>query len=475
MLMTTVRRTSATKHSRQSRDALAADAERVARVRAFAKKHLGGMKRPSGGDYAVHGREIAKVMKEVTDDPTLLNVAMLHDLPLHPDGERLLREAPLNREERELVRKMHALRHLQLDRDMEALNNALHAFIDEPRLLPLRITHRLVDIRMLRDIPGKLRTDLARETLSMYCAFAERLGMNRWRHEMEDGCFAYLYPKETAEIRRLLKQSEAQDRRDLSRAKAAIQRELKARGINAEIVVSRKCVYTTYTAMQRERKAFGELHDRLKLLVLTEDVQSCYGVLGVAHSLFHPMPGALKDYVSVPKDNGYQSVDTAVYPLAGVTRQPLRVNIRTRAMHEACEFGIERGGRMLHTCNSWLDMLRYLNQRKGDIRTPKQFAAVLRSYFGDGITIYDGNASMYRLQPPVSALDFACHVYGDSAARLHKIFRNCMPCPRETLLSDGDIVDVTFASETKLRPDWLKACRHRSSVALLGKLLAEMK
>ncbi len=452
-----------------------ADGGRIAKVRVFAKKHLGALRRPNGGDYAMHGREIAKVMQVVTDDPVFLCVAMLHDLPLHPNGEKLLREAPITREERDLVRKMHALRHLQLDNDMEALNSALHAFIDEPRLLPLRIVHRLVDIRMLHEIPGKLRTNLARETLSMYCAFAERLGMNSWRREMEDRCFAYLYPKETARVLKELKRSETQDKRDLAKAKAILARELKKAGIQAEIIASRKCVYSTFNSMQHERKAFGELHDRLKLLVLTKEMQDCYGALGVVHRMFHPMPGALKDHVAVPKDNGYQSINTGVYPLPGVCRQPLRICIRTRAMHEACEFGIERGGRMLHTCNSWLDMLRYLHQRKGDIRTPKQFAAVLRSYFGDGITIYDGNANMYRMQPPVSALDFVCHVYGSSAARLKKIYRNCMPCPPETLLNDGDIVDVAFGQTSTLKPEWLKACRHRSSVALLGKLLSGLK
>ncbi len=449
--------------------------EAVAEALGYAREHLRGIPRGIDGNYATHSIRLAETVAEMTTDPVLLRVALLHDLLVHPHGDILLRQSPLNREERDLARKMHMLHHLRLDSDMEQLESALHAFIDEPRILPLRMAHRLRDVRQLADLPFESAQRVAAETLSIYCAIAQRFGFSAWRREMENSCFRLLHPHEAAVTQAMIDRAHASEVKDMRRAKECLSWHFRDAGVAAQIHCKTKCLYSTYTTMQREQIPFEEVHDRLQLRMIVGRSDWCYAALGVVHSVLHPLPGALQDFIGSPKDNGYRSLDTFVHPHVGVTSRPLAISIRTPQMDDECEFGIGRGGRQAITSNAWLDLLRHLHVRGHEMQSPGQFAEFLRGYFADGIGLYDGKNNFYRLRSPVTALDFICHVYGPACAGMQSVSRNGVNCSPETLLKNGDTVIARFSPAMCVTKEWLDACRHDSSKDVIRRALAGLR
>jgi GTP diphosphokinase / guanosine-3',5'-bis(diphosphate) 3'-diphosphatase len=449
--------------------------EEVAEVLAFAREHLRAIPRQIDGNYATHSIRVAETVAEMTTDPVLLRVALLHDLLAHADGETLLRQSPLTREERDLARKMFMLRHLRLDSNMEQLETALYAFIEQPKVLPLRIAHRLHDIRQLEEFPSDSAQHIATETLSIYCAIAQRFGFSAWRREMEDRCFRLLQPQEAAATQAMIDRVHGSEMGDLRRAKTFLSKHFRNAGIAAQIHCKTKCLYTTHSKMEREQIPFDGLHDRLQIRVIVGRSDWCYAALSVVHSIFSPMPGLLQDFIGSPKDNGYRSIDTFVYPCAGVTSRPLDISIRTAQMHDECEFGIGKGGRLAITRNTWLDLLHHLHVRGHEMQAPWQFAELLRGYFAGGIGLYDSKHNFYRLRPPVTALDFACHVYGSACAGLQSVSRNGVQCPLDTPLKNGDTVGARFSPATRVSKEWIDACRHDSSKDVIRRALVGLR
>src|SRR3989344_5910826 len=161
------------------------DQSRLAAIAAFSKKHLSALRRRSGESYLVPCSEVAAPLREASDDVELLSVALLHDLPVHPDGKELLIAAPLREKEKELVRQMHTLRRLHIDENTKDLDTVIDAFLEQPELLPLRMAHRVNDMRNLKRFGERLRMEISRESLHMYSAIAGRLGMHRRGGGME--------------------------------------------------------------------------------------------------------------------------------------------------------------------------------------------------------------------------------------------------------------------------------------------------
>ena len=318
--------------------------EPIPAVCAFAKKHLNDVKRRSGETYAQHGLEVALALCELVKDPSLLKVALLHDLPLHPDGAELLKSAPVTRKEKDLIQQMHVLRRLHIDSKTEDLDTVISAFMEDSKLLPLRMAHRLNDVRHLSRFTPQLQSNIARETLHMYTAIAGRLGLNSWRVEMENICFQKLHPVITQKLKTQFANASRLDTACLDQTKTFLHTMLQKHGIACRFEYRIKSLYSTYRKMVLKHRSFEELTDRIALRVIVKKDMDCYKALAVVHAHMHPIPGKLKDYIGAPKENGYKSIHTVVYPLPGVTEQPIEVQISTEEMHqmlsmECCRMG----------------------------------------------------------------------------------------------------------------------------------------
>lgn len=456
------------------------DRKTVADACRYTERHLGTLLRRTGESYAVHGREVASALRELTQEPSLLAVAVVHDVLMHPDGEALLLSAPLTPEERVRARQLHPLRRLHIDANTQDLDRMMEAFTSEPDLLPIRMAHRLNDIRHLHRFDPTTRRRLANETLHMYTPIAGRLGMFAWRTEMEDLCFRTLQPSIVRHLEEKLAASEPVDRACMDHAKRFLVRELAARGIECTVDARIKGLYSMYRKMVLKKRTFEELMDRIAFRIIVAETEDCYRALGVVHACFHPIPGKLKDYIGAPKENDYRSIHTVVYPLPGITGQPVEIQIRTAAMHQECEYGVARHGEYknvvyaLHAQPARVNLFRNLQSLRQEASTPAQFAQVLRTYFReDHIALFDARSNLYHLKEPVTALDFVCHVHGKRVRRLKTVRVNGRPRPFDILLHDGDTVEAVFARKPSLTRVWLDACKRRAAKQLLRSLLQE--
>lgn len=447
-------------------------------VRAFALRHLSGIKRSSGESYAKHCAEVAEVLLECGDNPSLHRVALLHDLLVHPAGETLLEQSPLAPEERMLVRGMHRLRKLHIDANVRDLDTVVREISADGRLLLLRIAHRLNDVRHIDRFATDRRKAIASETLHMYSALAGRMGMNVWRYRMEDPCFRIVNPRAALQLEKKFKQVRRTDLICLKQSADFLKKKLEENGIESDIRHRIKGLYSAYRKMVLKNRTFDELTDRLALRIIVRSDLDCYKALGVVHSLMHPIPGKLKDYIGAPKENGYRSVHTVVYPLPGVTEQPMELQIRTRAMHDECEFGIacHAGYKeymyALQSRPARVNLFRNLQQLSERTESPEQFETALRKYFSeDHMAVFDPENNLYHLRKPATVLDFACVTQAAKVEKLTGALLNGRRCDIDRKLQDGDVVELRFGSKKTVCIDWVQIAHHRGSRRLIHSLV----
>lgn len=452
----------------------AKDLHRLEHVCAFANAHLRTVMRRSGENYAKHGYEVAVAVCEARKDPSLVLATVLHDLPLCEQGETLFTKSPLTEEEQQLSCKMHGLRRLHIDEKTKDLDAFLDAFRTDERLLLLRMAHRLNDVRHLQRFPIALRRAIARETLHMYGAIAGRMGMQAWRHELEDTCFPIVHPVMVRQLQQRFLFHKKLDDVCLTHAKHYVHERLLRQDIHCELQGRLKSHYSTYRKMVLKKRRFEELTDRLALRILVEEPMDCYRALAVVHACMHPIPGKLKDYIGAPKENGYQSIHTVVYPLPGVTEQPIEIQIRTRAMHELCEFGFAAHGEYknalyaLDQRPSRVVLLRNLEGLRGEARSPQQFEQALRKYFRDDhIAVFDGENNLLHLRSPATVLDFVCLAYPRRWKMLKSVRVNGRQQSFDYPLKDGDTVEVRFGRTVTAESSWTGLCRHAATRKLV--------
>lgn len=449
---------------------------KLERISAFSAEHLSGVSRRSGETYADHCHEVARLLREIHASPSLIGVALLHDLPVHPDGSALMHEAPVSDDDRQLIIGMHTLRRLKLDEFTKDIDTALKAFASDPRLFPLRMAHRLNDVRNMPRFAPALQKCIGHETLHMYSAIAGRLGMHSWRHEMEDACFRLLRPDAAQALQQQFDIHAANDARCLRHIRDFLLEKMKQAGIKADISYRTKSLYSTYQKMIVKERRFEELTDRLAVRIIVGTTEECYRTLGIVHTTFHPIPGKLKDYIGAPKENDYRSIHTVVFPLPGVTEYPVEIQIRSKAMHEDCEYGSARHSDYKHALHAFrdklarVDLVRNLLILRQSAKSPAQFETAMRTYFDEKrIALFDPDNNLYHLPSSVTALDFACHTEGKRCRFLKQLRINGRTAPLESPLHDGDTIECRFGRTRTVSKTWLGACRQRSSKTLIGK------
>ncbi|HRH94199.1 MAG TPA: hypothetical protein PKV72_06755, partial [Candidatus Peribacteria bacterium] len=314
----------------------------------------------------------------------------------------------------------------------------------------------------------------------IYSAIAGRLGMHSWRREMENACFRIVSPATAGNLERKLSQSHKLDLSCLNHTKRFLARRLQQRGIGNKISFRVKSTYSIYRKMVAKHRRFEELTDRLALRIVVKRLEDCYLALGVVHGSLHPIPGKLKDYIGAPKENGYRSIHTVVYPLPGVTELPIEIQIRTEEMDYQCEYGIARHTdykEYLYAINSpttRINLFQNLEALRQQSRSPEQFEEALRTYFQDShLPLFDEKNNLYHLRKPLTALDFACHTQGKRTAYVTAVRINGREQPLDTVLRSGDTVEVRCGHVRTIHHSWIHICRYKSSRRLIHELLED--
>lgn len=427
----------------------------------FAEKILGNKIHRSGIEYFEHSLELAQTITEMKIDCDTVCAAILHDTLIFVKPSDL-KKAGFSTRIIKIVQTAYYLRRISPHNHQHDLEKILTVISDNIRSWFIRIAHQLIDIRHLDRFDPPTAHRIAQESLLLYSAIAGRLSMNRIRREIEDTCFQYIYPQPYQKIKNLYQKTNESDQTCLQQIQHLINNFLKKEKITFQLQSRLKGIYSTYRKIVLKKKKYDELYDRLAIRILVPKISHCYQVLGILHQHFTPIPGRLKDYIGIPKPNGYQAIHTVIYPRNGMSIYPIEIQIRTEAMHQQAEYGIaahwnyKTRQKIADSVYHQVNTLKNLLVLKSEYNNPQEFVKSLNNYFsGKYIVIFNNESKILHLPRQATALDAAFIIYGDKAFRTQKIKINGRFQPLNTPLFDGDTIEITSANKITFQKNWL--------------------
>lgn len=444
---------------------------RIIHAYEFAKTAHEGQTRKDGTPYITHPVSAALLLTDLHVDEDTLIACLLHDVP--EDTKYTLED--IENEFGEKVEflvdgitklsKVHYRNDME-ERQIESLKKLFLHSAKDPRIILIKLADRLHNMQTIDAIPNPLKRErIARETLEIFVPIANLLGIWELKNQLEDHCFHVLAPKEYEEISQLVSSSTLQKQNVLKKTIKKVETLLKSKKIeNFEIKGRQKNLYSIYRKMLRSGKSFHEIYDLLGIRVLTQDVGDCYQVLGILHQNFTPKIGRLKDYIAIPKSNGYQSIHTTVFGIDGVITE---FQIRTMDMHLENEYGIaahyfyakahKKQAQMRKKFEKKYEWVKQILDLQRNISSNKQFLEHLKlDIFEDRIFVFTPKGDVIDLPLGSSVIDFAYQIHSDVGMLAVSADINGKIFPITTQLKSGDVVMVqTSEASDGPQVEWL--------------------
>ena len=452
------------------------DVSRLQRAYAFSEAAHHGQFRKSGEPYISHPLAVAKILAQWHLDPQALTAALLHDVMEDTAVTKEEIAESFGKPVAELVdgvSKIDAIE-FQSKEDFQAENfrKMLLAMARDVRVILIKLADRLHNMRTMQVMDPARKKRIARETLDIYAPIANRLGLNSIYQELEDLSFRYLHPTRYRVLSKALKTSRGNRREVVGKVLDAILARIKEGGIDAAVTGREKHLHSIYNKMLEKQLSFAQVQDIYGFRVIVKDVPSCYVTLGILHGLYKPFPGKFKDYIAIPKANGYQSLHTTLFGPFGM---PLEVQIRTHEMHKIAEAGVashwlyktsDADLNELHQkTHQWLQSLLELQTTSG---TAVEFLEHLKvDLFPDEVYVFTPKGKIMALPRGATAVDFAYFVHTDIGNRAIAVKINDELMPLRTELKNGDRVDIIIAVQARPNPAWLNfvaTARARSQI-----------
>jgi guanosine-3',5'-bis(diphosphate) 3'-pyrophosphohydrolase len=430
-----------------------------------------GQRRLSGEDYVNHPLEVAAILADLELDAETIAAALLHDTveDTNLTAEEVKRE--FGPEVARLVDGVTKLGRISLRTDQqqqaENIRKMMVAMAEDLRVVLIKLADRLHNMRTLEPLAEPKRRKISRETLDIYAPLAHRLGIGQIKWELEDLAFRNLEPEAYEDVIGRIARKRADRESLVSDLREILARELEKVGIQAEITGRPKHIYSVWQKMTREGKDFSEIYDLSAIRVLVESVRDCYGVLGVVHSLWKPMPGRFKDYVAMPKSNGYQSLHTTVITHTG---EPIEIQIRTQEMHRVAEFGVaahwtyKEGGKDA-SFDQKLSWLRSLLEWQNEVGDAESFLNTVKvDLFEDEVYVFTPRGDVINLPADSTPVDFAYRIHTEVGHHCIGAKVNGRMVPLDYALQNGEIVEI-LTSKGPHGPsrDWLNFVKSASA------------
>jgi guanosine-3',5'-bis(diphosphate) 3'-pyrophosphohydrolase len=440
------------------------DLELLQRAYVFSAKVHEGQERVSGEPYLVHPLEVAGVLLELRLDTVTVAAGLLHDTV--EDGVTSLEEVQrlFGDEVAFLVEGLTKISKVEYssarERQAESFRKMLVAMSKDIRILLIKLADRLHNMRTLGCMPEDKGRRIAQETLDIYVPLAHRLGIDWMRRELEDHAFRTLNPTVVAELETKLKVGHIERDRYIEEVKGVLSAKLAEAGLAAEITGRQKDLSSIHAKMEKQGVTLEKIYDVIAFrIILDGPKESVYHALGLVHAIWPPVPGRFKDYVALPKANGYQSLHTTVI---GPYGERMEVQLRTREMHQNAELGIAahwkykgHGGHSKDDAKfAWL---RQLIERQGELEDPHEFLEVVKvDLFPDEVFVFTPRGDVVNLPKGATALDFAYAIHSQvgehcAGARVNGTMR-----PLSHKLSDGDTVEIQTSPSQAPKKDWLE-------------------
>ena len=439
------------------------ECDQIMKAFTLADKAHEGQFRASGEPYIMHPLAVAEILAHLQIDHITLIAALLHDVVEDTDYTKEDIEKLFGSEVAFLVDGVTKLNQFQYetkeDRQMENYRKMILAMAKDVRVVVIKLGDRLHNMRTLKHMRSDKQKRIAKETLEIFAPLAHRLGIFNVKWELEDLSFRYLEPDKYYDLVDQMKQKR-QAREDIvNDTMEQLTKALGEAGIKADIKGRPKHFYSIYKKMKKDNRDLSQIYDLLAVRVIVDTVPDCYAVLGIAHSIWKPLPYRFKDYISMPKSNMYQSLHTTVI---GTMGQPVEIQIRTWEMHRVSEYGVAAHWRYKEG-NKGADKefdqkVAWLRQvlEWQDTSNPKELVNALKlDVFSGEVFVFTPKGDVVKLPIGSVPLDFAYRVHTDVGHRCVGAKVNGKIVPLDYTLQNGDIVDIITSKTGKPSLDWL--------------------
>ncbi|MBK1681702.1 guanosine-3',5'-bis(diphosphate) 3'-pyrophosphohydrolase [Rhodocyclus tenuis] len=423
-----------------------------------------GQTRLSGEPYVTHPLAVAGALAEWHMDAQAVIAALLHDVMEDTAFSKAEITARFGKAVAELVDGVSKLDKIETQSYQEAqaenFRKMLMAMARDLRVVLIKLADRLHNLQTMSAVRVDKRRRIARETLEIYAPIANRLGLNKLYRELQDISFAHIHPRRAEVLSKALRAARGNRRELLKRILDGIRGRMSEAQIEAQVFGREKSLYSIYRKMVEKRLSFSQVLDIYGFRVVVRDVPTCYLAMGALHALYKPVPGKFKDYIAIPKGNGYQSLHTT---LIGPYGTPIEVQIRTQSMHHVAQEGVashwlykdsEQSGADLQVrTHKWLQSLLELQNTAGD--TAEFFENVKVDLFPDEVYVFTPKGKIMSLPKGATAVDFAYTVHTDIGNRCVAARINYELMPLRTELTNGDQVEIITAAHANPNPAWL--------------------
>ena len=449
--------------------------ELIRRAYIFSAKEHKGQVRASGEPYLTHPLEVSNLLAEMKMDAVTVSVGLLHDvvedtLVSLEDVEKMF-----GKEVAHIVDGVTKISQIKFTsneaKQAENFRKMLLAMTDDIRVIMVKFADRLHNMRTLQFLSAERREAIARETMEIYGPLANRLGMGKIRGELEDLAFSYLDPKAYQELKDGVERNRKRHEAFLAEVTKIIEAKLKEHGIPCFTEYRIKRLYSVYAKLKKQKITIDQVFDLLALRIITDNVKNCYAALGVIHNTWRPVPGRIKDFIAMPRPNGYQSLHTSV--IAG--GQSFEVQIRTADMHQIAEEGIAahwkyKDGKLVADDreDQRISWLRHLVEWQQEMKDPADFLSTLKvDLYPEEVYTFTPKGKVIALPRDTTPVDFAYSIHTEVGHSCVGAKINGRMVPLKTKLKNGDIVEiVTQPGHTPSR-DWLsfvKTSRARNKI-----------
>ncbi|MCP4677973.1 MAG: bifunctional (p)ppGpp synthetase/guanosine-3',5'-bis(diphosphate) 3'-pyrophosphohydrolase [Deltaproteobacteria bacterium] len=438
------------------------DISRIQRAYIYSAKQHDGQLRKSGEPYMTHPLGVAQVIAEMGLDEPSICAALLHDTIEDTDATRDVIDDLFGGDIAILVDGVTKLSKVNFtqreERQAESFRKLLVAMSSDIRVLLVKLADRLHNMRTLEHMSRDARERIAQETHDIYAPLSDRLGISWLKADLDDLSFKYLESEQYADLSKRVDRTRKARQVFIQKTLKTMEGFLTETGFNVSVTGRLKNLYSIYNKMQEKGLDYEDVYDAIAFRVICKTVPDCYGILGLIHSRWVPVPGRFKDYIAMPKPNNYQSLHTTAVSKSG---ERVEVQIRTEGMHNVAEYGIAahwiyKEGQKAEPSLDGFSWLREMVENQDEVRDATEFLdSVKVDLFRDEVFVFTPQGDVKSLRQGSSPIDFAYSVHTEVGNRCAGARVNGVQVPLRTKLNNGDMVEIVTSKTQRPSPDWL--------------------